>query len=100
LRDVASLVEVIVDGARLGLDAGDAQLLERYQRWRGLDNLSVAVATDALTRLFGIPGTAASAVRRFGLAGVQRSGLLKSFFMAEARGESGDLPRLLAGTTV
>lgn len=100
LRDVATLVEVIVEGARIGLDAGDAQLLERYQRWRGLDNLSVAAATDALTRLFGIPGRTASAVRRFGLAGVQRSGLLKSFFMAEARGESGDLPRLLAGATV
>ena len=100
LRDVATLVEVLVDGARLGQDLGDAQLLERYERWRGLDNLSVAAATDGLTRLFGIPGKTASAVRRFGLAGVQKSGLMKSFFMREARGETGDLPKLLAGATV
>ncbi|MBS0271320.1 MAG: FAD-dependent monooxygenase [Proteobacteria bacterium] len=100
LRDVATLVEVLVDGARLGLDLGDAQLLERYERWRGLDNLSVAAATDGLTRLFGLPGRAASAARRFGLAGVQKSRLAKRFFMAEARGQSGDQPKLLAGLTV
>ena len=37
LRDVAALAEVLVEGARLGLDLGDAALLARYQRWRGLD---------------------------------------------------------------
>lgn len=100
LRDVATLVEVLVDGARLGLDLGDAHLLERYGRWRGLDNLSVAAATDGLVHLFGIPGKAASAVRRLGLAGVQRADLLKSFFMAEARGETGDVPKLLAGVEI
>jgi 2-octaprenyl-6-methoxyphenol hydroxylase len=100
LRDVATLVEVLVEGSRLGLDLGDAQLLARYGRWRGLDTLSVGLATDGLARLFGVPGKAASAVRRFGLGAVQRSGALKDFFMNEARGESGDLPRLLAGALV
>ena len=33
-RDAAALVEVLVDGARLGLDPGDAQLLGRYEKWR------------------------------------------------------------------
>lgn len=100
LRDVAALTEVLVDGARLGLDLGDAQLMDRYERWRGLDSLSVAVSTDVLTRLFGIPGKTASAVRRLGLGAVQASPPLKSLFMAEARGESGDLPKLLTGMTV
>ncbi len=100
LRDVATLVEVLVDGARLGLDLGDAQLMERYERWRGLDNLSVAMATDGLTRLFGVPGKTASAVRRMGLGAVQRAGVLKNFFMNEARGESGDRPKLLTGVVV
>ncbi len=100
LRDIACLAEILVEGARIGLDLGDAQLMERYERWRSLDNLSVAMATDGLTRLFGIPGQTASAVRRLGLAGVQRAGFLKNFFMNEARGESGDLPKLLAGLTV
>lgn len=96
-RDVAALTEVLVEGKRLGLDPGDAQLLGRYQRWRGLDTLSVAAATDTLTRLFGLPGRTASAVRRFGIAAVDALPPLKARFMAEARGESGSLPRLLQG---
>jgi 2-octaprenyl-6-methoxyphenol hydroxylase len=100
LRDVAALTEVLVEGARLGLDLGDAALLARYQRWRGLDNLMVSLATDGLTRLFGVPGKTASVVRRAGLGAVQRMPMLKRFFMDEARGEAGDLPRLLAGAEI
>lgn len=99
-RDVATLAEVLVEGRRLGLEAGDAQLLERYQRWRSLDTLMVAGATDTLTRLFGIPGRTASAVRRFGISAVNVIPPLKARFMAEARGESGDLPKLLQGMMV
>lgn len=99
-RDVAALTQVLVEGARLGLDLGDAQLLARYERWRGLDTFLVATATDTLTRLFGVRGRTASAVRRFGLSAVQRIPPLRERFMAEARGETGTLPRLLEGLTV
>ena len=95
LRDVGCLVDVLGDGMRLGLEPGDAQLLARYQRWRSLDSVSVMAATDALVRLFGIPGRLPSAARRLGMGVVQRSGWLKRFFMDEARGMSGDLPQLL-----
>ena len=97
LRDVAALAQVLVEGARLGLDLGDSQLLSRYERWRSLDTLTVAAATDGLTRLYGVPGRTASAIRRFGMGIVQRVGPLKSQLMAEARGESGELPLLLRG---
>lgn len=97
LRDVGALVEVLADGARLGLDPGDPEILKRYENWRGLDSFMVALATDGLTRLFGVPGSAASAVRRMGMAAVQRTPMLKQFFMDEARGVSGDLPELLRG---
>lgn len=97
LRDVGALVEVIADGMRLGLEPGDAQVLARYEKWRGLDAFMVALATDGLTRLFGIPGRAPSAIRRLGMAGVQRSPALKRWFMDEARGMSGQLPELLKG---
>ncbi len=99
-RDVATLVEVLVEGKRLGLDLGDAQVLARYERWRGLDTFMVASSTDLLTRLFGIPGKTASAVRRLGISAVNAVPPLKNRFMAEARGESGDLPKLLQGITV
>lgn len=99
-RDVATLAEVLVEGKRTGMDLGDPQLLARYERWRGIDTLMVAVATDGLNRLFGIPGKTASAVRRFGISAVNAIPPLKGRFMAEARGESGDLPRLLLGEMV
>jgi 2-octaprenyl-6-methoxyphenol hydroxylase len=97
LRDVGALVEVLVDGMRLGLDPGNAQLLARYERWRGLDSFTVALATDGLTRLFGIPGRLPSLVRRIGMGAVQRTPALKRWFMDEARGVSGTLPELLRG---
>jgi 2-octaprenyl-6-methoxyphenol hydroxylase len=99
-RDVATLVEVLVEGKRLGMDLGDPQVLARYQRWRGLDTFLVAAATDGLTRLFGVPGRTASAVRRFGISAVNAVAPLKGRLMAEARGEAGDLPKLLQGLRV
>lgn len=99
-RDVAALTQVIVEGMRLGLEPGDAQLLTRYQRWRSLDTLSVTMAMGGLVRLFDVPGRLPSLVRRAGLAAVQKAGPLKTRFMNEARGTSGALPRLLAGEMV
>jgi 2-octaprenyl-6-methoxyphenol hydroxylase len=99
-RDAAALAEVLIEGVRLGLDPGDHQLLARYERWRGLDTFLVAAATDGLTRLFGVPGKPASRIRRFGIGVVNRVSPLKDFFMAEARGESGAMPRLLTGQLV
>ena len=99
-RDAAALAQVLVEGARLGLDLGDAQLLARYQRWRGLDTFMVAAATDGLTRVYGVPGRTASAVRRLGMGLINRVAPLKDRMMAEARGTSGDLPLLLRGLPI
>ncbi len=97
LRDVAALTEVLVDSARLGLDLGSDAVTARYSAWRRLDNSMVGAVTDGLNRLFALPGAAPAAARRFGLAAVERIPLLKRRFMAEARGETGDRPKLLTG---
>jgi 2-octaprenyl-6-methoxyphenol hydroxylase len=99
-RDVAALAQVLVEGARLGLDLGDRQLLDRYQRWRSLDALSVAFATDTLTRIYGVPGKTASVVRRFGMGLIGRISPLRDRLMNEARGTSGELPLLLRGLPI
>jgi 2-octaprenyl-6-methoxyphenol hydroxylase len=99
-RDAAALAQVLVEGARLGLDLGDRQLLDRYQRWRSLDSLMVAMATDSLTRIYAVPGRTASAVRRLGMGLIQRVGPVKDRLMNEARGTSGDLPLLLRGLPI
>jgi 2-octaprenyl-6-methoxyphenol hydroxylase len=99
-RDVAVLAEVLTDAARLGLDLGDREVARRYERWRRLDNSMVAVATDWLARLFAVPGRPAAAVRHMGLRIVDHTPPLKRLFMAEARGESGELPALLRGERI
>lgn len=100
LRDVAALTQVLVEAARLGLDLGSASVLAKYQRWRRLDVGAITVATDGLSRLFGVPGRAAAGVRRLGLAAVNALPRLKRGFMDEARGEAGALPALLRGELV
>jgi len=99
-RDAAALAQVLVEGARLGLDLGDKQLLDRYQRWRAIDALSVAFATDSLTRIYGIPGKTASAVRRLGMGLIGRVSPIRNKLMSEARGTSGELPLLLRGLPI
>ena len=99
-RDAAAIAQVLVEGARLGLDLGDSQLLSRYEKWRSLDTFMVAAATDGLTRIYGVPGRTASVIRRFGMGIVQRIGPLRAQLMAEARGETGDMPLLLRGLPI
>jgi 2-octaprenyl-6-methoxyphenol hydroxylase len=96
-RDVAALAELVVDAARLGLDIGSPLILERYDRWRRVDTLTLAAVTDALNALFTNDIAPVRLVRDAGLALVNRIDPLKRFFMQHARGTVGELPRLLKG---
>jgi 2-octaprenyl-6-methoxyphenol hydroxylase len=100
LKDVAALAEVLVGAARLGEDLGSAAVLERYARWRRVDNLGVAIATDVFTRLFSNDHPVVRGVRDAGIALVNRIGPARRLFMGEAGGAVGDLPRLLRGLPV
>jgi 2-octaprenyl-6-methoxyphenol hydroxylase len=100
LRDVAALAEVVADAARLGLDIGSLAVLERYERWRRLDSALSAATFDALNRLFSNDSTLLRSARDFGLGLVERLPGLKQFFVAEAAGLTGDVPRLLRGEPV
>jgi 2-octaprenyl-6-methoxyphenol hydroxylase len=97
LRDVAALAEAVVDAARLGLDPGGADVLERYQRWRRFDTLTMGIATDGLNRLFSNRSDVLRLVRDVGLGLVDRMPALKSLFIREAAGLTGDVPKLLRG---
>ena len=97
LRDVAALAEAIVDARRLGLDIGDAPVLERYQRWRRFDNVLLAAMTDGLNRLFSNDVAPLRLARDLGLAAVNRLPPLKRLLMRHAMGVTGDLPRLVRG---
>jgi 2-octaprenyl-6-methoxyphenol hydroxylase len=96
-KDVAALVEVILDAARLGLDYGTIDVLRRYERWRRFDSFALAAATDALNRLFSNDIAPLRLVRDLGLGIVDGIGPLRRFLMRHAGGDSGKLPRLLRG---
>jgi len=97
LKDAAALAEVLVDALRVGEDIGAASVLDRYERWRRLDNIAVAAATDAFNRLFTNDNLLVRTVRDAGMAVVNRIGPARRMFMAEAGGALGDLPKLLRG---
>jgi 2-octaprenyl-6-methoxyphenol hydroxylase len=97
LRDVAALAEAVVDAARLGLDPGGAATLETYQRRRRFDSLTMGAATDGLNRLFSNTSGVLRLARDAGLGIVDRLPALKTLFMREAAGLTGDVPKLLRG---
>ena len=97
LKDAAALVQVLVGAVRLGEDIGSEAVLERYARWRSVDNIGLAVAADAFVRLFSNDNPLLRVVRGAGLSVVNRIGPARRFFMQEAGGAVGDLPRLLRG---
>ena len=100
LRDVAAAAEVVVDAARLGLDIGALDVLERYQRWRRFDNVALSLLMDGLNRLFSNDVGPVRLARDLGLGIVNRIGPARRFFMRHAGGVVGDLPRLLRGEAV
>jgi 2-octaprenyl-6-methoxyphenol hydroxylase len=97
LKDVAALAEVVVDAARLGIDLGQQDVLERYQRWRRFDTMAMGLATNSLNFLFSNQSTLLRTVRDIGLGLVDRAPPLKSLFIRQAAGLAGEVPRLLKG---
>ena len=100
LRDVAALAEAIADAARLGLDIGAHDVLERYQRWRRFDTMTMGVATDGLNKLFSNHSDVLRLARDVGLGVVERIPALKRVFIREAAGFTGDVPKLMRGESV
>ena len=97
LRDVAALAEAIADAARLGLDPGGPDVLDRFQRWRRFDTMTMGIATDGLNRLFSNHSDVLRLARDIGLGLVERMPALKRMFIREAAGFTGDVPKLLKG---
>ena len=97
LKGAAALAEVLVDALRVGEDIGSEVVLERYAAWRRFDTVALAAATDVFTRLFANDDPVLRLVRGAGMGVVNRIGPARRFFMQEAGGATGDLPRLLRG---
>lgn len=100
LKDVAALAESVVDAARLGVDFGGVDVLERYQRWRRFDTMSMGLATNVLNFMFSNDLPFVRSIRDIGLGLVDRLPPLKGAFIKQAAGLSGEVPRLLKGEAI
>lgn len=99
-RDVAVLIEVLIKARHNSQDLGGATVLEQYEQWRRVDNVTLLTVTDVLNRLFSNDITMVKTARDIGLAMVEKMPPVKKFFMSHARGTVGTLPKLLTGATL
>ena len=97
LKGAAALAQVLVEAMRLGEDIGSEVVLERYAAWRRFDTVTLSAGMDAFVRLFSNDNPLLRLARGAGMAAVNRIGPARRFFMTEAGGAVGDLPRLLKG---
>jgi 2-octaprenyl-6-methoxyphenol hydroxylase len=97
LKGAAALAETLVEASRLGEDIGAETVLDRYAAWRRFDTASLAAGMDLFVRLFSNDQPLVRLVRGAGMAAVNRIGPARRFFMQEAGGAVGDLPKLLKG---
>ena len=97
LKDAAALSEIILDAARLGLDIGTLDVLQKYERWRRFDSLVMSFAMDGLNRLFSNDIAPLRFLRDVGIGIVDAVGPARRFFMRHAGGDVGKLPRLMKG---
>lgn len=95
LKDIAALAEVVGEAKACGLDIGDLSVLERYQRWRRFDSTMLAFGTDFVDRLFSTDLAPVRLARDLGIGAVNAAGPLRQFFMRQAGGDVGRLPRLM-----
>ena len=100
LKDVAALAQTLIEASRLGLDIGEERVLKRYERWRRFDSTTSAFAAAALNRLFSNDSMALRMIRSAGLRTVDKAAGLKTLFMKEAAGLTGELPNLLKGQRI
>lgn len=87
LADAAELARVL-HAREYWRELGDPKLLRRYERARAADLQAMALVTDGLFSLFGLPDARVQWLRNRGMSGFDRSGPLKRWFTRQAMGSS------------
>ena len=100
LRDVAALCDCIADlkfATSNSFDAGDAELLSRYAKWRRSDQKKLVHFTDGLVRVFGHSAGPVKTLRDLGMLGFDLIPGVRKTFVKHTMGLAGRLPRLSRG---
>lgn len=86
LGDVKALVEVLVEASQKSYDLAHPVLLERYQRARKVENLSMMLSMEGFKRLFGSSDPILRWLRNTGVNAVDRHTLIKRQIATRAMG--------------
>ena len=97
MRDIASLVEVIVQANMRGEDFGNWMVLSRYNSWRSLDRLTVSGLTHLVNNIFSNDNSFLRSLRGLSMVSINNSSFLREKLIKEANGLLGDLPALMRG---
>jgi 2-octaprenyl-6-methoxyphenol hydroxylase len=98
LRDVASLAELLADGAaQPAFDAGSQKLLAEYDAWRAADRGGVIAFTDGLVRVFASPLKSIQRLRNLGLLAFDLLPPAKAALSRLSTGGEGRVPKLARG---
>lgn len=100
LRDVAALVDVLLEARGSGRDYGEPAVLRRYADWRQADQRRVALFTDSMVRLFGASLPPLAWLRDAGMLALDMCPPAKRWFGRMTMGRAGRLPRLARGLAV
>lgn len=94
LLDAATLAQVVIEAQQKQRDIGSLHTLQKYQRQRRADNLTMQLSMDLFKRTFSSDLTAVKWLRRSALTTVNRNALLKQFFIGQAAVRSFAAPKL------
>jgi 2-octaprenyl-6-methoxyphenol hydroxylase len=94
LKDVAALVDVIGEAARVGLDVGSEAALAPYTRWRRADVVGTAAAMEGFARVFAGPAPV-RALAGWAMGAVGANARARKLLAREAGGDLGETPSLM-----
>ncbi len=94
IRDAAALAQVLQEARDRGEDIGNIQVLQRYERWRKLENLTILGFTDLLDRTFSNNWLPVVTLRRFGLWIMGHLPYFKIYALQLMTGLKGRTPQL------
>lgn len=92
IRDAAALAQVLRTANNQGEDIGDLQVLQRYERWRKRENLTILGFTDLLDRMFSNNWLPIVVIRRVGLWMLRRVHPVKAYALQLMTGLRGRTP--------
>ena len=96
IRDAAALAEVLSEAYHAGEDLGSLAVLQRYERWRKLENWVILGFTDSLDRLFSNEIGLVVVARQLGFWSLTAIAPLRRFALKLMTGLLGRQPKLAA----